>query len=207
MKLQAVLGLRGRSFVQADIDCSSGDTFVSHTLEINPFQQRWYAAWTRSRQEKVSAAMLEALNIETFLPLRSEVRQWSDRKRLIETPLFSGYLFIRLNLAEDNRRLQVLKIPGIVGLVGNNTGPLPIPNQQIQDIRTMLSSGLAYTVGPMLKEGDRIRVVRGSLAGMEGTLVRTNSETRLVLTVDLVMRSLSIDVSLNDVELIREEAA
>jgi transcription antitermination factor NusG len=151
--------------------------------------------------------MLEALSIQTFLPLRSEVRQWSDRKQVIKTPLFSGYLFVRMNLAGDNSRLQVLKTPGIVGFVGNTAGPLPIPNQQIENIRTVLNSGLQYTIGPLFREGDRIRVVRGSLSGIQGTLIRTNAETRLVLSVDLVKRSVSIEVSRNDVELINEQAA
>ena len=180
---------------------------MSHVLECNISSSQWFAVWTRSRQEKVAASMLEALSIPTFLPLRAEVRQWSDRKQKIMTPLFSGYLFVRMNLAEDSSRLQVLKTPGIVGFVGNNTGPLAIPSQQIESIRMVLSSGLDYTVGPLLKEGDRIRVIRGSLSGMEGTLVRTNSETRLVLSVDLVKRSLSIEVSRYDVELISDQAA
>ena len=150
--------------------------------------------------------MLDSLDIVTFLPLKSEVRQWSDRKCTVTTPLFSGYLFVRMNVAQDSR-LRILKTPGIVGFVGNNAGPLPIPNQQIEDIRRLLESGIDYTVGPLLKEGDRVKVIRGSLSGMEGTLVRTNSETRLILSVDLVKRSLSIDVSRHDVERISEHAA
>ena len=180
---------------------------MNHVCEGNISSPPWFAVWTRSRQEKVAASMIESLNIPTFLPLRSEVRQWSDRKQTIRTPLFSGYLFVRMSLAEDSCRLQVLKTPGIVGFIGNSAGPIAIPDQQIENIRTVLSSGLDYTVGPLFKEGDRIRVVRGSLSGMEGTLVRTNSETRLILSVDLVKRSLSIDVARHDVELINEQAA
>jgi transcriptional antiterminator NusG len=175
-----------------------------HALEGDASQ--WFAVWTRSRQEKVAASMLDSLDIVTFLPLKSEVRQWSDRKCTVTTPLFSGYLFVRMNVAQDSR-LRILKTPGIVGFVGNNAGPLPIPNQQIEDIRRLLESGIDYTVGPLLKEGDRVKVIRGSLSGMEGTLVRTNSETRLILSVDLVKRSLSIDVSRHDVERISEQAA
>jgi len=180
---------------------------MSQLFEGGISSTQWFAVWTRSRQEKVAASMLEALNIQTFLPMKSEVRQWSDRKQMIKTPLFSGYLFVRMNLAENHGRLQVLKTPGIVGFVGNAAGPLPIPNHQIDNIRMVLDSEVEYTVGPLFKEGDKVRVVRGSLSGMEGTLTRTNSETRLVLCVDLVKRSLSIDVSRHDVELVNEQAA
>jgi transcription antitermination factor NusG len=180
---------------------------MSQLFEGGISSTQWFAVWTRSRQEKVAASMLEALNIQTFLPLRSEVRQWSDRKQMIKTPLFSGYLFVRMNLAEDHGRLHVLKAPGIVGFVGNTAGPLPIPNHQIDNVRMVLGSGVEYTVGPLFKEGDRVRVIRGSLSGLEGTLIRTNSETRLVLSVDLVKRSLSVEVSRHDVELIHEVAA
>jgi transcriptional antiterminator NusG len=177
-----------------------------HDCEGNISSPQWFAVWTRSRQEKVAASMLNALDVVTFLPLKSEIRQWSDRKCTVTTPLFSGYLFVRMNIDLDSR-LQILKTPGVVGFVGNNTGPLPIPNQQIESIRRLLDSGIDFTVGPLLREGDRIRVIRGSLSGMEGTLVRTSSETRLILSVDLVKRSLSIDVSRHDVELISEKAA
>ena len=104
-----------------------------------PDDSQWFAVWTRSRQEKTSASMLEALGVPHFLPLKSEVRQWSDRKQTVTVPLFSGYLFVRINPAEDNR-LEVLKTPGIAGFVGNQTGPLPVPDQQIEDIRTVLEN-------------------------------------------------------------------
>lgn len=178
---------------------------MSCTFEVSSPQ--WFAIWTRSRHEKVAASMLETLGIPTFLPLKSDVRQWSDRRRTITTPLFSGYLFVRMNIAEDSRRLQVLKTSGVVGFVGNNTGPVAIPAQQIENVRKVLDCGIECTVGPPLKQGDRIRVIRGSLVGLEGTLLRTSSETRLILSVDLIKRSLSIDVSRHDVELINEQAA
>ena len=179
---------------------------MSRTFEKDNWSPEWFAVRTRSRQEKVAAAMLEGLSVPTFLPLKSEIHQWSDRKREVITPLFSGYLFVQLDIARDSR-LPVLKVPGIVGFVGNHAGPIPIPDQQIENIRALLESGVDYTVGPLLKEGDRVRVMRGSLSGMEGTLTRTNSETRLILSVDLVKRSLIISVSREDVVLINEQAA
>jgi transcription elongation factor/antiterminator RfaH len=171
-----------------------------------PSDSRWFAVWTRSRQEKVAASMLETLGVPYFLPLKSELRQWSDRKQPVKVPLFSGYLFVRMNPTKDSR-LQVLKTPGIAGFVGNQTGPLPIPDQQIYDIHTVLTQRVECTVIPLLQEGDRVRVVRGALAGVEGILVRSNSTSRLVISIAMIHRSLSVSVSPQEVELIDKPAA
>ena len=167
---------------------------------------RWFAVWTRSRQEKTAAATLESLGVSHFLPLKAEIRQWSDRTQTIMTPLFSGYLFVRTNLSRDSK-LWVLKTPGVVGFVGNSSGPLPIPDEQIENIRTLLSSGLDYSVCPMLKEGDRVRVIRGALSGVEGTLIRKNSDAWLVISVEMIKQSITVSVSKYDVEPITEQAA
>lgn len=167
---------------------------------------RWFAVWTRSRQEKTAASTLESLGVSHFLPLRTEIRQWSDRAQAIKTPLFSGYLFVRTNLSKDSK-LWVLKTPGVVGFVGNSSGPLPIPDEQIENIRTLLSSGLDYSVCPILKEGDRVRVIRGALSGVEGTLLRKNSDAWLVISVEMIKQSITVSVSKYDVEPIAEQAA
>lgn len=167
---------------------------------------RWFAVWTRSRQEKTAAATLESLGVSHFLPLKAEIRQWSDRTQTITTPLFSGYLFVRTNLSRDSK-LWVLKTPGVVGFVGNSSGPLPIPDEQIENIRTLLNSGLDYSVCPILQEGDKVRVIRGALSGVEGTLLRTNSDSWLVLSVEMIKQSITVSVSRYDVEPITEQAA
>ncbi len=166
---------------------------------------QWFAVWTRSRQEKSAAAVLETLGVSHFLPLKSEIRQWSDRKQTITVPLFSGYLFVRINPARDGR-LEVLKTPGIVGFVGNQTGPLPIPDHQIEDIRTILDTRVTCEVLPLLNEGDCVRVVRGPLSGVEGRLVRSNSSTRLAISIEMINKSLIVSVSRNDVEAIENHA-
>lgn len=177
-------------------------------LAINyfPSDSRWFAVWTRSRQEKVAASMLETLGVPHFLPLKSEVRQWTDRKQTVMVPLFSGYLFVRMNPNKDSR-LQVLKTPGIAGFIGNHTGPLPIPDQQIEDIQTVLTQQVECTVLPLLEEGDRVRVVRGPLAGIDGRLVRANSTCRLVISIEMIHKSVAVNVSRQDVELVDQHAA
>ena len=179
------------------MDCEIGSSLT---------ESQWYAVWTRSRQEKSAAAILATLGVQHYLPLKSEVRQWSDRKQPVTVPLFSGYLFVRI-VSARNRRLDVLKTPGIAGFVGNQTGPLPVPDQQIEDIRTVLETRVECNVFPLLNEGDCVRVVRGPLTGVEGRLVRTNSSTRLSISIQMIHKSLLVGVSRNDVELIEHTVA
>jgi transcription antitermination factor NusG len=179
---------------------------MDYAIDSNACGSRWFAVWTRSRQEKAAAAVLETLSVQHFLPLKSELRQWSDRRQIVSVPLFSGYLFVRMNPTKDSR-LQVLKAPGIVGFVGKSTGPLPIPDEQIDAIRTVLNRGVDCTVLPFLEVGDRVRVVGGPLAGIEGRLVRSNSTSRLLISIEMINKSIAVSVSREEVELVNAEAA
>jgi transcription antitermination factor NusG len=172
--------------------------------EMLSSETRWYAVWTRSRQEKATSSLLDSLGVQHYLPLKSELRQWSDRKQMVETPVFSGYLFVHINLMTKSR-LQVLKSPGVVALVGNQSGPLPIPDREIEDIRTVLAARVVYSLHSSLQNGDRVRVIRGVLAGVEGTLVRNNPESRLLVSIDMIRQSLAVRVSPEDVERVEEQ--
>ena len=164
------------------------------------FQEtQWFAVWTRSRHEKVAAAMLEAVGVTHFLPLKSELHSWSDRKKAVTQPLFSGYLFVRLNLTKDSR-LRVLQAPGVAGLVGNQAGPQPIPDREIDNIRALLEHKIEYSLHPFFNVGDRVRVRRGALAGVEGTFVRSHSDTKLVLSVEMIQQSIAVSIHASDVE-------
>jgi transcription antitermination factor NusG len=174
---------------------------MNDEIRNDPDGSQWFAVWTRSRQEKSAASVLENLGVPNFLPLKSEVRQWSDRKQSVTVPLFSGYLFVRVNPARDGH-LQVLKTPGIAGFVGNQTGPLPVPDQQIEDIRVVLEKRVECVVLPLLDEGDLVRVMRGPLAGVEGRLTRGNSSVRLSISIEMINKSLLVSVSRHDVELV-----
>ncbi len=166
----------------------------------------WFAVWTKSRQEKAAAAALESQGVVNFLPLKTELRQWSDRKQKVSVPLFSGYLFVRVSMTGSDK-LRVLKTRGIAGLVGNSTGPLPIPDQQVEAVRAVIAQSVECTVHSLLEEGDPVRVVRGALAGAEGRLVRMNSSSRLVISVDLIHRSIAVSVAREDVERLGDRAA
>jgi transcriptional antiterminator RfaH len=184
---------------------SSGSGFQSERVNLScedescDVQSNWYAVWTRSRQEKASAERLNALGIQHYLPLKSELRQWSDRKQIVEVPLFIGYLFVCINLL-TNSQLRILKVPGIVAFVRNNAGPSPIPDEQIEDIRTVLTARVDCSAHQFLSAGDRVRVVKGPLAGVEGTLERTTSTSRLVISIEMIRQSLSVNILREDVE-------
>jgi transcription antitermination factor NusG len=164
----------------------------------------WYAVSTRSRQEKVAASMLENLAIVHFLPLFNEERQWSDRKQMVTLPLFPGYVFVKITRSHE-LQLRVLKVPGIVDFVGNRKGPLAIPECDIESVRAVVLQGVGCSPHPFLKAGCRVRVVRGVLAGVEGTLSRCGTESKLVISVEMIQRSVSVSVAASDVEPLRRE--
>ena len=159
----------------------------------------WYAVSTRSRQEKVAASMLESFGIENFLPLAMERRQWSDRKQAVNVPLFPGYLFVRIPMLRESQ-LRVLKVPGVVRFIGNHAGPQAIPDAEIEGIQTVLLHRIQCAPCPTPKVGDRVRISRGVLAGIEGTFVRSGSDTRLVISVEMIQQSISVQVDASDVE-------
>jgi transcriptional antiterminator NusG len=158
---------------------------------------QWFAVWTRSRHERSTAASLSSLGIQHYLPLKTEVRQWSDRKQAVASPLFPGYLFVFMNPAKDGT-LNILKTPGVVSMVGNHHGPLPIPAEEIENIQTVLMASTECEVRPGLTEGDRV----GVLSGVEGTLVRAKSVTQLLISISMIRQSIAINVSPDDVELV-----
>jgi transcription antitermination factor NusG len=118
----------------------------------------WYAAFTRSRHEKVAASMLSALGICHLLPLTTEVRRWSDRKQKVSVPLFPGYIFVKIVKSSDEL-LRILKVPGVISFVGSTGGPVVIPKEEIESIRTVLAQGIGLSPYPFLAVGDRVRIV------------------------------------------------
>jgi transcription antitermination factor NusG len=153
----------------------------------------WYAVVTRSRQEKAAASMLTRVDIPTFLPLITEMHTWSDRKQAVTVPLFSCYLFVQIP-AGSELPLRVLRTPGVVRFVGNQQGPLPIPSKEIEDVRAIVSKDLDYSPYPFLTIGKRVRIVDGALKGLEGTLIARGPESKLVVSIELIQRSLAISI-------------
>lgn len=168
-------------------------------------ESRWYAVSTRSRHEKFAASMLKSLGVRNFLPLMTEVRRWSDRKQVVASPLFSCYLFVNIPDSAESR-LRVLKVPGVVSLVGNMNGPVPIPEKKIESVRVVLAQGIECFPYPYLKAGDRVRIVRGPLAGVEGAIGRSGADARLVISIEMIQQSVVIHVDSRDVEPVRADA-
>ena len=162
-------------------------------------QEKWYAIRTRSRHEKIAAKELDARGIRVFLPLVTSVRQWSDRRTQIELPLFPGYAFVRVAYFSGDR-VRVLRASGVVSFVGPSAVGASIPEEQIDAIRTLLMRKVPVKDHPFLKVGQRIRVRSGSLSGVEGILVAVNGSRNLVISVEPIQRSLSINLDGYDVE-------
>lgn len=171
---------------------------VSNEIQPNPSEQ-WYALHTRARHEKVVKERLERQGIVTFLPTVTQVHRWSDRKKKVELPLFACYLFARL-IPRKVDRLRILCVEGVFSFVGPRGEGSPIPDEQIEAIRTLIKSELPCSSHPFLKIGQRVRVRSGSLDGLEGVLVSRNGDNTLVISVDAIQRSLSVRVNGYEIE-------
>lgn len=175
------------------------DAMPFHAVDADPDRERWFAVHTKARHEKVVAASVHELGIQSFLPIVKQVRQWSDRRKLIESPLFSCYVFVKL-VPNQVERLRVLRVNGVLRFVGTNGIGVPIPEEQIECVRILITEELPFCSHPFLKIGQRVRVRSGALGGMEGILVSRKGENTLVLSLDAIQRSLSVSLQGYDVE-------
>ncbi len=156
----------------------------------------WLAACVRSRHEKKVAQQLESNALECFLPLYESVHRWKDRKATVSLPLFPGYVFARIALAE---RLRILTTPGVVKLVTFQGQPAAIPEAEIDSLRTLCASDLRVERHPYLKIGRRVRIKNGPFTGTEGILLRRKGRFRFVLSLDLIARSVAVEIDTCDV--------
>lgn len=162
-------------------------------------QPHWYALYTCANHEKRVAAELQARTVENFLPLYSSVRRWKDRRVNLDLPLFPGYVFVRLALRD---RLRVVQIPSVVRLVGFNGLPCALPDTEMEIMRSGLSQRLRAEPHPFLTVGRRVRIVGGPFVGLEGILKRKKTNLRVVVSLDLIQRSVAVDVAAEDIEAI-----
>jgi transcription antitermination factor NusG len=160
----------------------------------------WYAVHTMARHEKRIAAQFEEKNVCTFLPLLRQIHSWSDRRRVVEIPMFSCYAFVRM-VQTVEERLKVLRTPGVLGFVGNERQGTSIPDEQIESLRKAISEKVPFLPHPFINVGKRVRIRGGSLDGVEGILMRQGGDQSLVISVELLQRSVSIRVKGYDIEL------
>lgn len=180
------------------------DSSASHTYgERTGEGALWYAAHTRHQHEKLVASMLACKGFEVFLPLYSEVRRWRDRRKRVELPLFSCYVFLRGDL---ERRLAILKTPGVHGLVSSAGKLAAIPEEEIEAVRSVVTHRVKVEPHPFLKCGDLVLVKSGALSGLEGFLVRKKGQARLIVSVTLLERSVAAEVDASAVERIAERS-
>jgi transcription antitermination factor NusG len=151
----------------------------------------WLAVHTRHQHENLASRSLSYKGFEVFLPVYRRVRRWSDRTKELSAPLFPGYVFLR---GELKQQIGILTTPGVLGLVGFAGIPAIIPDVEIEAVRQTIARSLQVEPYPFLKYGDLVRVKSGPLEGIEGILVRNKTQFRLVLSVQLLQKSVGVEV-------------
>jgi transcription antitermination factor NusG len=160
-------------------------------------EQGWWALYTRHQHEKVVAEMLGTKGFDVFLPLYESIRRWKDRSKTLWLPLFPCYVFVRGSL---ERRLQVVSTPGVHMALTNGERIATVPEEEIEAIRRTVEGAMRVEPHPFLKVGERVRVTRGTLEGVEGILVRKKNLYRLVLSVNMLAQSVAVEIDAADVE-------
>jgi len=159
--------------------------------------EAWYAVYTRFQHEKSAAALLQKKDFEVFLPVYRSVHQWCDRNQLVTLPLFPCYLFLRTIV---DRKIEVLRTAGVRWFVENAKRACEVSEMEIETLRRVCSSGAGVLPHPFLRQGDRVRVRTGPLAGTEGFFVRTKNQYRVVISVELLRKGVSVEVDSGDIE-------
>ena len=157
----------------------------------------WFALWTRSRHEQVVREQLERKQIEVFLPTITKWSRWKDRKKRIDWPLFPGYCFARFDPKDP---LPILKCSGVVNIISFEGQPAPIPAVELDGIRRLIETDLAFDPVPLIREGSMVEVVHGPLKGVVGRLVQKKDKARLMLSVDLIGQAVSVEIDAADVK-------
>lgn len=159
-------------------------------------QPRWHVAYVITRHEKVVAQELSRRSVESFVPVYRAVHYWNKRRAQVELPLFPSYVFVRMTFRE---RLRVLQVPAVVHLVTFNGLPASIPEEEIEALRTAVRLRRAQP-HPYHSLGDRVRIKSGPLKGLEGILMKQPTSSRIIVAVDFIHRSVSVELEPNDLE-------
>jgi transcription antitermination factor NusG len=160
-------------------------------------KEAWCALYTRHQHEKAVAEMLSAKGFQVFLPLYRSMRRWHDRKKMLALPLFPCYVFVRGGV---RRRLQIVTTPGVHMIVCVGDQVATIPEHEIESLRKTIDGDYCVEPHPFLKCGERVRVKHGALEGVEGVLVRKKNLCRLILSVNMLAQSVSVEIDASEVE-------
>jgi transcription antitermination factor NusG len=168
-----------------------------------PHVKCWYAIYVRSRHEKKVHQLFKEKGIESSLPLIKTTRNWSDRKKKVEIPLFSGYVFVRIDVSRD--RLNILQTDGVVKFIGIQNKPSKIPDEQIHWIQMMVGESNTVQNEKEIPVGHKVRVTAGLFKGIEGAVLRYGNRSRLVVAIESIMQAVSIEISPNYLDEINKQ--
>lgn len=161
---------------------------------------KWYALYTRARFEKKVDFQLKEKGIESYLPLRTVVRQWSDRKQKVEEPLFKSYIFVHVPPAD---RILALQTFGVVRMVNFKGVPAVIPDEQIEAVKRVLQEIETVELIDYLTIGQMVEVINGPLIGLRGILIEKRGRNRLVITIDQIKQALSVEIRVENVQAVK----
>ena len=196
--------MTGRSCIRsASIEGTEGDAEGPPQESRVLSETLWYAGYTAARHEKRVAEHFAQRGVEYFLPLYESIHRWNNGPHRVQLPLFPSYIFVRIAMRE---RLRVIEVPGFVRLVGFNSLPYPLPEADINRMKDALNKGVLAEPYPYLTVGTRVEVRNGPMQGMTGILLRRQNKCRVVISVDLIMRSMAVEVEASDVVPIRKSA-
>jgi len=170
---------------------------IQNGIFLEYLEARWYAVYTWAHHEKRVAEQMGQRQIRGFLPVYRSMRRWKDRRKEIELALFPSYVFVHLALKD---RLRVLEIPGVVHLVSAQGKPVPLADTEIESFQRGMQGCVRMEPHPLLRVGRRVRVQGGPMAGLEGILVRRKDGPRLVVSIEILMRAVAVEVDEADVE-------
>jgi transcription antitermination factor NusG len=175
--------LKNSEEMMSSIDSASNSGFSDNLS--------WYALQIRSKLGSLASATLCGKGYEAYLPLYRSGRRWSDRVKQLDLPLFPGYLFCRFDVLD---RLPILTTPGVISVVGAGKTPIPVDDEEIEAVRAILRSGLAARPWPFLQVGSKVYIERGPLTGLEGIIANTDKVYRLIVSVNLLQRSVAVEI-------------
>jgi transcription antitermination factor NusG len=190
--LRQIFGWEGWGEAMSVGSTQNSSLEISHMV-VEP---KWYAIQTGANQEKLVSMRLSDRGVENFLPLYRAIRRRTDRRVELLLPLFSGYLFVKVPLAE---KLRVLEVPRVVRMVGFNSVPASIPSEEIETLRAGVTAGRHPQPCPYLKNGCKVQVLHGPFAGATGILLRRKQGLRVAVSIDLILRSFTVEVGEEDI--------
>lgn len=171
--------------------------FLGEQKMGNPESQVfWYAAYTSSRHEKTVVEHLRQRDVECFLPLYETVRRWNNGRHRVQLPLFPSYVFVRMGLRD---KLRVLQVPGLAHMVSFQGSPAVLPDAEIETLRSALAAGVPAQPYRYLNVGAKVEICNGPLQGLRGILLRHQGQFRVVVSVEMIMRSIVVEVEASDV--------